>query len=115
MRIKKTRYEESGKERLHLKAGWVVEPPGRVGEERESHFERAIGEFREGAGKPEKKIMDLIIEVEARGPGLPPSGMLDNLRGRKIQDSIAVSLFGWSKQIQYKSSPNREYQTARSK
>ena len=78
-----------------------------MGEERESHFERAIGEFREGAGKPEKKIMDLIIEVEARGPGLPPSRMLDNLRGRKIQDSIAVSLFGLSKQIQYKSSPNR--------
>ena len=76
-----------------------MEPPGRVGEERESYFERAIGEFREGAGKPEKKIMDLIIEVEARGPGLPPSRMLDNL------------LFGWSKQIQYKSLPNRAYQT----
>ena len=95
------------KRKITLKSWGVVEPPGRVGEERESHFERAIGEFREGAGKPEKKIMDLIIEVEARGPGLPPSRMLDNLRGRKIQDSIAVSLFGWSKQIQYKSSPNR--------
>ena len=65
------------KRKITLKSWGVVEPPGRVGEERESHFERAIGEFREGAGKPEKKIMDLIIEVEARSPGLPPSRMLD--------------------------------------
>ena len=29
------------------------------------------------------------------------------MRGYAVLDSIAVSLFEWSKQIQYKSSPNR--------
>ena len=50
-----------------------------------------------------KKFLKVLFRIWQRG---------------KILDSIAVSLFGWSKQIQYKSSPNRDsiqYQTTRSK